>query len=81
MFQIVARQAQQHADARVDLEHSGPAASGNGLATCNDQRSKDREIARLKTNTASASVIASRVSCPLRMLQNMDRAKQHDFSS
>lgn len=63
--QMVARQAQQHADARVDMEHSVAQLQVEMDTLLATIRDKDREIARLKTDTTSASVMASRVSCPL----------------
>ena len=63
--QMVARQAQQHADARVDMEHSVAQLQVEMDSLLATIRDKDREIARLKTDTTFASVMASRVSCPL----------------
>ena len=62
---MVARQVQQHADARVDMEHSVAQLQVEMDTLLATIRDKDREIARLKTDTTSASVMASRVSCPL----------------
>lgn len=51
------------------LQPRNDRSSSSGLNQLRDPvlqfRDKDREIARLKTDTTSASVMASRVSCPL----------------